>query len=210
MKPESIVFLISGAVFGLIVGWILGSQQPTPRPPSTSASSAQADAPSANQSRDLRAIDEAEVAALVADAEREPSNAAPRAALANVYFDAERFDTAITWYEEALALDPGNVNVSTDLGVSYYYTDQPDRALEQFAHSLDVDPAHTKTILNMGIVRAFGKQDLKGAAEAWERLIEIAPESPEGRAARQALDSLRAAHPGGVGTGDDVPPSGGA
>ena len=208
MKPESIVFLISGAFFGLIVGWILGSQQPTARPPSTPASTAEANALSGSQSTSPRVIDEAEVEALVADAERDPSNAAPRAALGDLYFDAERFDNAITWYEEALALDPSNVNVSTDLGVSYYYTDQPDRALEQFAHSLDVDPAHTKTILNMGIVRAFGKQDLEGAAETWERLIEIAPDSPEGRAARQALDSLRSAHPGGVGTGDDVPRGG--
>jgi hypothetical protein len=33
MKRESIVFLISGTFFGLIVGWILGSQQTVgPRP----------------------------------------------------------------------------------------------------------------------------------------------------------------------------------
>lgn len=209
MKPESIVFLISGAFFGLIVGWILGSQQPSARPPSAPASTAEeADASSGIQSTSPRVIDEAEVTALVADAERDPSTAAPRVTLGNLYFDAERFNDAITWYEAALALDSSDVDVSTDLGVSYYYTDQPDRALEQFAHSLDVDPSHTKTMLNMGIVRAFGKQDLDGAAEAWERLIEIAPDSPEGRAARQALDSLRSAHPGGVGTGDEVPPGG--
>ena len=50
--------------------------------------------------------------------------------------------------------------MSTDLGVSYYYTNQPDRALAQFDRSLAINPKHTKTILNQGIVRAFGKQDL--------------------------------------------------
>ena len=64
-------------------------------------------------------------------------------------------------YAEALALNPKDVNVSTDLGVSYYYNKQIDLALKQFEHSLKIDPKHTKTMLNIGIVRAFGKQDLK-------------------------------------------------
>ena len=67
-------------------------------------------------------------------------------------------------------------------------------------HSLKVEPEHVKTILNIGIVRAFGKQDLAGAAEAWDRVIAIAPDSPEGRAAQQALESLRSAHAGDVAT----------
>ena len=55
--------------------------------------------------------------------------------------------------QRALKLDPNNVNVSTDLGVSYYYTNQPDKALEQFDQSLKIDPKHAKTLLNVGIVR---------------------------------------------------------
>jgi hypothetical protein len=84
--------------------------------------------------------------------------------------------------------------------VSYYYTNQADRALAQFAHSLSIDPRHVKTLLNAGIVRAFGKQDLEGAAQSWEQVIAIAPDSPEGRAARQALDGMRSAHPETGGT----------
>ena len=49
----------------------------------------------------------------------------------------------------------------------------------------------------MGIVRAFGKQDLTGAEAAWQQVVELAPDSPEGQAAKRALDSLKAAHPGG-------------
>jgi tetratricopeptide (TPR) repeat protein len=116
--------------------------------------------------------------------------------IGNLYFDAERYDEAIKWYTEALQLSANDVDVSTDLGVSYYYTNQPDRALEQFDRSLKIDPTHIKTLLNVGIVKAFGKQDLPGAQQAWEQVIKIAPASPEGQAARRALDSLRAAHPG--------------
>jgi tetratricopeptide (TPR) repeat protein len=65
---------------------------------------------------------------------------ARRVELANLYLDAERFEEAVRWYEEALKIDPKNVNASTDLGVAYYYTNQADRALAQFERSLEVDP----------------------------------------------------------------------
>lgn len=197
MKLESVVFGLAGMLFGLMVGWIIGSQQAVAPvvapPPAAQADAGGGTATTAN--RPPPELDQARVAELQRGAEERPNDAAPRAQLGNLYFDAERFEEAIRWYEAALELDPKDVNVSTDLGVSYYYTNQPDRALQQFEHSLSVDPRHTKTILNMGIVRAFGKQDLEGAVVAWQRVVDLAPDSPEGRAARQALDSVRAAHP---------------
>ena len=78
-------------------------------------------------------------------------------------------------------LAPQDVNVSTDLGISYYYTNQPDRALAQFERSLAIDPKHSKTLLNVGIVRAFGKQDLEGAAKALQQVLDVAPGSPRPR-----------------------------
>ena len=50
-------------------------------------------------------------------------------------------------------------------------------------------------MFNMGIVRAFGKQDLKGAAAIWNKLIDMAPDSSDGQNARRALDNLKSAHP---------------
>ena len=128
-------------------------------------------------------------------ASAEPRNPAPRIELGNLYFDAEQYQEAARWYQEALSIDPSNADVSTDLGVSFYYLNEPDRALAQFDKSLAIDPAHAKTLLNIGIVRAFGKQDLKGAAEVWQKVVTLAPASEEARAARQALDGLRSAHP---------------
>ena len=139
-------------------------------------------------------LDESQVQALRNVVDRDPKNAVARAQLGNLYYDAGRYTDAIKWYGESLALNPNDVNVSTDLGVSYYYNNQPDLAIKQLEHSLQVDPKHTKTLLNLGVVRAFGKQDLKGATEVWRRLVEIAPDSPEGRQAKQALDSLSSAH----------------
>ncbi|HEY6895572.1 MAG TPA: tetratricopeptide repeat protein [Rhodanobacteraceae bacterium] len=197
MKSDAIAFGIAGVIFGLIAGWIIGSQQATFRPASAAAPQQQAAAPPASGGSTTRAavLDEQQVNALRSVADREPTNAAPRVQLGNLYFDAERYDDAIKWYSEALKLSPNDVNVSTDLGVCYYYVNQPDKALEQFDKSLKLDPKHAKTLLNLGIVRAFGKQDLQGATEAWQQVLKVAPDSPEAQAAKRALDSLQSAHP---------------
>ena len=189
MKSDSVAFGVAGILFGLIAGWVIGSQQAALRQPAAAVQAAQATGSTA------AILDQAQVNAFTSVAEREPSNAAPRVQLGNLYFDAERYDDAIKWYTDALRLSPKEVEISTDLGVSYYYTNQPDKALEQFDRSLKLDPKHTKTLLNVGIVKAFGKQDLQGAQQAWEQVITLAPQSPEAQAARRALDSLRAAHP---------------
>ena len=195
MKAESVVFAIAGSLFGLIVGWILGSQQ-TPRTTRLAAPVAeQAAAPGTAGTSPAPALDQEQIQSLTTTAESNPKDPAPRVQLGNAYFDAERYTDAIAWYEAALKLNPADANVSTDLGVAYYYTNQADRAVKQFEHSLTVDPRHTKTLLNLGIVKAFGKQDLKGAAKAWEQVIAIAPASPEGQAAKKALEGLQSAHP---------------
>jgi len=198
MKSDAIAFGIAGVFFGLIAGWIIGSQQaavtPSAAPASQAAAPARGSGSGAPTSR-AAILDDNQVKALTSVAEREPSNAQPRAQLGNLYFDAERYDDAIKWYSEAFKLSPRDVNVSTDLGVCYYYTNQPDKALAQFDTSLAIDPKHAKTLLNVGIVRAFGKQDLDGASKAWQQVIQLAPDSPEGQAAKRALDSLQSAHP---------------
>ena len=195
MKSDAVAFGIAGILFGLIAGWIIGSQQGAVRAPAAStAAGASAGTAGSGTSR-AAVLDETQVNALKAVAEREASNATPRVELGNLYFEAERYDEAIKWYGDAIKLSPKDVNVSTDLGVSYYYSNQPDKALEQFNHSLAIDPKHGKTLLNVGIVKAFGKQDLDGAARAWQEVIKLSPDSPEGLAAKRALDSLQSAHP---------------
>jgi len=197
MKTESIAFAIAGVVFGLIAGWVIGTQQATMRVPAA-APAAQAAAPSAANEGGTRAalLDDTQVNALKSVAASDASNPKPRIQLGNLYFDAERYDDAIKWYSEALTLTPNDVNVSTDLGVCYYYTNQPDKALQQFDRSLKLDPNHAKTLLNVGIVRAFGKQDLAGATQAWQQVLKLAPDGPEGQAAKRALETLQSAHPG--------------
>ena len=204
MTKQSLLFGVAGVFFGVLAGWIIGSQQGAALSQRT-APNAQSSPAQAQQNAPPPPLDEARAAALKTAAEKDPRDAAPRVELGNLYFDAERFPEAARWYEEALRLDPRNVNASTDLGITYYYMRQTDRALAQFDRSLTIDPRHSKTLMNIGIVRAFGKEDLAGATEAWEKLIEVAPDSEEARRARQAIQALRN-HPQEGGAAGGRPP----
>ena len=201
MKLESVVYAVSGVLFGLIVGWIIGSEQAQlgPRPAAAhQAAAAQqqaAAAPAPEAAAPAPAVlDETKVQALQTVANKDPKNAVARAQLGDLYYDAGKYTDAIKWYEQSFTLNPKDVNVSTDLGVSYYYNKETDRAIDQLQKSLAIDPSHPKTLLNLGVVKAFGKRDLKGATDVWQKLVQVAPQSPEGQQARQALDSLNSAH----------------
>jgi cytochrome c-type biogenesis protein CcmH/NrfG len=198
VNKEAVVVGVAGVFFGVLVGWIIGTQQGSPRgaAPAPAAASPAASAGAGQGAQAPPPLDESRAAALKSTAQQNPSDAATRVQLGNMYFDAERFPEAVNWYEQALRINPRDINASTDLGIAYYYMNDADRALAQFDTSLRIDPNHAKTLMNVGIVRAFGKQDLKGAAEAWEKVLQVAPAgSDEARAAKQALDGIRSAHP---------------
>jgi len=199
MRSDSIVFAIAGMCFGIILGWVIGTQQATRRTGAVvqMQSGAAEPQPGANQqasgTRQPPALDQAKVQGLMTIIKSDPKNAGAHVQLGNAYFDAERYADAIKWYEDGLKLDPKNVDASTDLGVSYYYSSRTDEALKQFDYSLKLNPTHAKTLLNQGIVLAFGKRDLKGATDAWEKVVQLAPNSPEAQAARQGLQGIAAA-----------------
>jgi cytochrome c-type biogenesis protein CcmH/NrfG len=193
MKPDSIAYVVAGICFGVILGWVIGTQQARSAGgpiPLAAPAQTQAEAPAQRQPP---ALDEQRVASLTATLSSDPKNVEAMVQLGNTYFDAESFDDAIAWYQKALELDPSNADASTDLGVSYFYTDRPDNALEQFEQSLKIDPGHTKTMLNKGIVLAFGKQDIRAASEEWKKVVTLAPDSAEGQAARKMLEGIATA-----------------
>src|SRR5262245_4670513 len=135
MRADSIAYAVSGMCFGIILGWVIGTQQAlrsAPAPAQT-ASTQQA---TPTQQREAPKLDEARVQALTATLNSDPKNAKATLELANLYFDAERWDDAITWYEKAVVLNPRDPDASTDLGVSYYYTNKADQALARFETSL--------------------------------------------------------------------------
>jgi tetratricopeptide (TPR) repeat protein len=111
--------------------------------------------------------------------------------LANRLYDAGRYSEALPYYQQAIALEPKNVSVSTDYGTALYYAGRADEALAQFDKSLSIDPRHGQTLFNVGIVKRDARHDAKGAIDAWERLLSTAPDYPDASKVRSMIAELK-------------------
>ena len=63
---------------------------------------------------------------------------------ANLYFDAERYDDAISWYQEALKLAPNGRQRQHRPRRAATTRTSADKALRAVRHSLKLDPKHAE------------------------------------------------------------------
>src|SRR5215210_9536711 len=113
MHKESVVMGVAGVLLVLLAGWIIGSQQaPAPSGNATAPPAQQASA--APQQQQPAALDEKRAAELKAAVDRDPNDAETRVRLGDLYFDSGRLEEAVKWYSAALAINPRDVNASTD------------------------------------------------------------------------------------------------
>jgi tetratricopeptide (TPR) repeat protein len=158
-----------------------------PRPAATAATAAPATADPAPARLNL---DEAR--ALASLAARQPGDVAVRVELGNLYMDAGRWEDAIRWYREALALDAYLPDVLTDLGACLVSSGRPAEALPEFEKVLDADPAHRNALYNKGIaLLQMGRA--ADAAAAWEELLRRHPDDPQLQGLRGRMGQIRAA-----------------
>jgi len=185
MRRDTLVFTVAGTVFGLVVGYMAASWDFVPRPagpPGPAAAGATPAVPRLNP-------DEAK--AMESLAARQPGDASVRVELGNLYMDAERWDEAIRWYREALALDPALPEVTTDLGACLVSSGRPAEALAEFEEVLKADPAHRNALYNRGIaLLQLGRA--KDAVAAWEELLRRHPDDPQLQGLRGRVEQLRA------------------
>lgn len=135
------------------------------------------------------------IAALEAEANRDPQDAAGWIQLGNACFDADLPEKAIAAYETALKIDDNNPNVWTDLGVMYRRTGQFDMAIAAFDKAASIDPKHEPSLFNKGIVLMHDKNDIPGAIAVWEKLLTINPlaTAPGGKSVDELIQMIQKA-----------------
>lgn len=95
-------------------------------------------------------------------------------ALSNLYFDSERYDAALEYNLNVVALAPDNMNGYTGLGATYWMLGEHDRAAESYRQSLRMKPTrHGYT--NLGL-RLYYIGDFEQAAEMQQQALELAPD----------------------------------
>lgn len=181
--------LLVGGLGGYVLSVATGTSSAGPvsnAPVTASAPAAASAAPPAGM------VDEVALKAYKDILARDPKNVDAAVNAGNMLYDARRYEEAIPFYQQAMAAKPSDVNVSTDLGTALWYTGRADAALAQYAVSLTIDPNHGQTLFNLGVVRADGKSDFKGAIEAWEKLLASNPTYENAAAVRTRIADAKA------------------
>jgi tetratricopeptide (TPR) repeat protein len=189
-------YTILGLAVGLVLGVFIGYQAGTSRGagPSTAMSAAPmpqmpqmpAQAPGADVELQGRiAMNQSIVA-------RDPRNVQVWIQLGNDFFDSRQAQKAIEAYGRALELRPDDANVLTDQGIMYRALGQFDKAIANFEKANRADPKHVQSLFNLGVVYANDLKKPKEATAAWNRVIQIAPQSEQASSARAGIEELKA------------------
>ena len=218
MNKDQLQFLVSGILFGFLVGYIIayavheprvvhqaapvpaagnmGMGQSVPQPAGDSAGSDSGGAPGGGNEQMMGRVFE-EITALKAAIEKDPKDVRALLRLANMYHDARKFEQAVDYYRKALAITPKDVDARTDMGICLYEMGMADEAIAQFRTSLQYGPEHWQTWLNLGIVSLSGKNDLKTASEAFAKVEQFNPGFKDLPVLKDALKKAGASPPAG-------------
>ncbi len=93
-----------------------------------------------------------------------------------------RLDEALQQLLLAQALDPVSPIIARDLAVIHYYRRDFDAALEQCDHTVELNPHFSAAYWTLGIIQELRK-DFEESAAAFQRAIQLSPNSPRMRAA---------------------------
>jgi cytochrome c-type biogenesis protein CcmH/NrfG len=179
-------------VIGLAIGYLLrgSAASPTAAAPETSAQSAQtaqAPQPQAMPSLDqMKEMADKKAAPLLEKLKTNPNDADTLNQLGTIYRATHQFKNAIDYYQKSLDINPKNVGARTDMASCMYYLGDVDGALAQLNKSLSYDPTHAGTLMNIGIMRWKGKNDVDGAIAAWEKALKLNPDPQT----RQVLEHM--------------------
>lgn len=187
-RRKEIASGVVGAITGFIVGFFVA--QGIQGPPATSTRAPEVSDSGTLPENHPTPEQMARIQEMVAKARQAPQDRDIRVQLGNLFYDMGRFDAAIPWYEEALALNSDDVMVTTDLGTCYLFAGDPQKAIELYKKALTIEPGHPQTLQNLGIVY-FSQGEYSGAIEVWEQLLQAHPDYPQADQVRQQIETAR-------------------
>ena len=83
---------------------------------------------------------------------QEPVELSRRAA--DEFFSKQQYDRAADLYERLLALDPNNVDIQNELGLTLHYLGRSAEALRRLNDGVAADPTHQRIWLTLGFVNS--------------------------------------------------------
>ena len=112
--------------------------------------------------------------------------------IANIYYDLDQYPEAISYYEQALTIEPNDPTVLADCGVMYFKAGDSDKALTYIDRAINLQPDLAQAWFNKGLILMAGKNEPMQAVETWRHYIELAPETEQAKFIKQQIDMVEA------------------
>ena len=136
-------------------------------------------------------VDEAKVAGLMAQLQANPTDTAVLLTLADEYYNGGQYETAATFLDKLLAVDPEHIKGLLARGAVSFNLDQLDAAEATWLKVVELDPDNQEVHYDLGFLYLNQTTpDWAGVQREWSRVIEIDPTTSLAQTAKQHLDSL--------------------
>jgi tetratricopeptide (TPR) repeat protein len=104
-------------------------------------------------------------------------------------FGNRQYAQAADLYARLLGIDPGNVEVINNLGITLHYLGRSAEALTRLNEGIGIDPTHQRSWLTTGFINAqIG--NVEDARMALSNAVMLGPETDVGQSAAQMLQNL--------------------
>ncbi|HYM77687.1 MAG TPA: tetratricopeptide repeat protein [Candidatus Dormibacteraeota bacterium] len=181
----SVVCLLLGVAIGYLARGSASTQaaagapsQPTATIPAAGGSGA-VPAMQTPTPEQLKQMADAQAEPLLAQLKSNPNDPDLLYKIGNLYYDAQQYPEAVTYYEGCLKINPKQTDVRTDMATAYHFMGQTDRALREYDEVLKIDSKHANALFNKGMVEWQDKQDMSGAVASWKQLLASNPTYPD-------------------------------
>jgi cytochrome c-type biogenesis protein CcmH/NrfG len=148
----------------------------------------------------LSPSDEARVTKLMKKVEANPKDAATLVSLGDVFFKAGDYNNAGGWMEQALAVEPQNVDARLALGASQFNLNDVSEARKQWEQVVSFDPKNVEAYYDLGFLYlSEDPPQMEKTKQMWRKVVELAP--PGSSVAKTVATHLKSLEKGEAGAG---------
>lgn len=122
---------------------------------------------------------------------QDPTNSELLANIGNQYYDNHYWAKAVEYYRRSLQIEPGKVDVKTDMGTAIWYGGDAQGAIREYEAVLNSEPDYPQTLFNMGIVEWQGLHDNSAALKTWQTLLQKHPEYPNRKNVEELIEKVQ-------------------